>query len=106
VNWGTAASEGRGWGNSARRAAVAGHGVVASTGTVGARGALGWCQGEAVSCKPVARERVLAGARPSGRPAGGAGIRRGTVGTVQEGGRREMKTGTYSRFLNYPGTVL
>ena len=41
-----------------------------------ARGELGWCQGEAVSCKPGAREQVLAEARRVAGTGGAGCVRR------------------------------
>ena len=62
-------------GSSAWRAAVAGNGVVASTGRVGARVELGCCQGRPVSSKPGARGWFWAEARRVGGQVAGAGVR-------------------------------
>ena len=60
-----------------------------------ARGELGWCQGEAVSCKPGARERVLAEARRVAGTGGAGGVRRRRgQGAGRQG--REMKAGAIS----------
>ena len=74
-------------GSLAWRAAVAGHGVVASTGRVGARGDLRERQGSLVSAIQGVLEGGLGRAMTRGRPGGHAGVRTPSVGVVQGGER-------------------